>query len=101
MAAGKESFINEMLQRAGFKNVAKGRYPQVTEHDFLQAEVLLLSSEPYPFREKDRQALQEQYPDKKVLLVDGEIFSWYGSRMGKAAPYFKEIRKQIESFAKP
>jgi ABC-type Fe3+-hydroxamate transport system substrate-binding protein len=95
MAAGKETFINEMLQRAGFENVVEGRYPEITEEIFSEAEVILLSSEPYPFREKDRHTLQEQYPGKKVLLVDGEMFSWYGSRMCRAGEYFRELGQQF------
>jgi ABC-type Fe3+-hydroxamate transport system substrate-binding protein len=95
MAAGKETFINEMLLRAGFENMAEGRYPELTEKEWAQADVILLSSEPYSFREKHRQALQEQFPGKKVLLVDGELFSWYGSRMRKAGPYFMELRKRV------
>ena len=94
MAAGRETFINEMLRRAGFENVADGRYPAITEKHFSEAEVILLSSEPYPFREKDRRALQEQFPQKKILSVDGELFSWYGSRMLKAADYFRKLRAE-------
>lgn len=91
MAAGTQTFINEMLNKCGFENVAEGRYPEVTEADFHRAEFLLLSSEPFPFKEKHRQELEQKYPDKKVLLVDGEIFSWYGSRMLKAGAYLGKL----------
>jgi ABC-type Fe3+-hydroxamate transport system substrate-binding protein len=91
MAAGKETFINEMLDRFGFENVTEGRYPEVSKADFDRAEFLLLSSEPYPFKQKHRRELQQQFPGKKVWLVDGEIFSWYGSRMLKAGEYFKQL----------
>lgn len=91
MAAGKETFINEMLNLSGFENVVQGRYPEITEKDFNRTELILLSSEPYPFREKHRQELQQQFPGKKVLLVDGEMFSWYGSRMLKAGEYFRNL----------
>ena len=92
MAAGKATFINEMLQRAGFENVAEGRYPEITEDDFLGADVLLLSSEPYPFNEKHRREIQQRFPGQKVILVDGEMFSWYGIRMLQAAEYFRSLR---------
>ncbi len=91
MAAGKETFINEMLNICSFENVAEGRYPEVTNEDFSQAEFLLLSTEPFPFKEKHRQELQQKYPSKKVLLVDGEMFSWYGNRMLKTGEYFKKL----------
>ena len=96
MAAGQETFINEMLQRAGFENVAEGRYPKVSDEVFLQAKVLLLSSEPFPFREKHRQELQKKFPGKKVLPVDGEMFSWYGIRMAKAGNYLREIMEVLQ-----
>jgi len=94
MAAGKETFINEMLQWAGFENMAEGRYPETTEKDFSRAEVLLLSSEPFPFREKEAEELKHRYPDKKVMLVDGEMFSWYGIRILQAADYFRSLREE-------
>jgi len=95
MAAGTQTFINEMLDKCGFENVAGGRYPEVTEADFHQAEFLLLSTEPFPFKEKHRQELEQKYPDKRVLLADGEIFSWYGSRMLKAGAYFGKLVKSL------
>jgi len=95
MAAGKETFINEMLQLAGFENIVEGRYPEIKENIFSQAEVLLLSSEPFPFIEVHRKELQQKFPHKKVLLVDGEMFSWYGSRMRIASHYFLELRQQF------
>ncbi len=91
MAAGKETFINEMLGIAGFENVTEGRYPEITAEDFTKADVILLSSEPFPFKEKHRMEIQKQFPNKKVLLVDGEMFSWYGSRMLKAGEHFLSL----------
>ncbi len=95
IAAGTRTFINEMLNKCSFENVVEGRYPEVTEEDFHQAEFFLLSTEPFPFKEKHRQELQKEYQDKMVLLVDGEIFSWYGSRMLKAGEYFKQLVKML------
>lgn len=91
MAAGTQTFINEMLNKCGFENVAGGRYPEITEADFHRAKFLLLSTEPFPFKEKHRQELEQKYPDKRVILVDGEIFSWYGSRMLNAGAYFGKL----------
>ena len=91
MAAGKQTFINENLEKLGLENVMEGRYPEVKKENFEQADYLLLSSEPFPFRDKHRQEIQQKYPDKKVMLVDGEMFSWYGSRMRKAGNYFRNL----------
>ncbi len=99
MAAGDQTFIHHMLEEAGFENVLKGtsRYPSLLPEDIinLQPEILLLSSEPFPFKEKHLQALQNLCPKAQVMLVDGEMFSWYGSRLSQSAAYFDLLRKKL------
>jgi hypothetical protein len=58
-------------------------------------DLLLLSSEPYPFKEEDVRHLKEQFPNVKIAIVDGELFSWYGSRMRLAPDYFKQLIDQF------
>jgi hypothetical protein len=53
---------------------------------------VLLSTEPYPFQEKDIHELQVHLPNAKIMLVDGEMFSWYGSRLKKSFEYFANLR---------
>ena len=94
MAAGQGTFINEMLKVAGFENqVKKDRYPELTVQEIkdLATEVVLLSSEPYPFKDKHIEELKAELPNVEVRLVDGEMFSWYGSRLVKAPAYFKSL----------
>jgi ABC-type Fe3+-hydroxamate transport system substrate-binding protein len=91
MAAGKDTFINDMMNYAGYFNcIEKNRYPTLTLTEIirLQPEYILLSSEPYPFKYKHQEELKKILPHTKILLVDGEMFSWYGSRLLKAAEYF-------------
>ena len=99
MTVGSDSFIADMMQKLGLKNIFahKKRYPQVTVNDVKNAgcQLLLLSSEPYPFAEKEKEELQQQLPDTKILLVDGEMFSWYGSRLLQAPGYFSSLLKQM------
>lgn len=101
MAAGSSTFINSMMKLAGFINVFedKERYPETSlaALQSLQPEVLLLSSEPFPFTEKHKEALQSYLPGCKIILADGELFSWYGSRLLKAPAYFKELWMKINS----
>ncbi len=82
---------------SGFANIFKNdeRYPEIRLDQLAEAELLLLSSEPYPFKEKDRAELQKLFPHKTILLVDGSIFSWYGSRLRYAPDYIKELRRRI------
>ncbi|MFT5103653.1 MAG: iron complex transport system substrate-binding protein [Limisphaerales bacterium] len=93
MAAGSQTFINTLLQINKFKNVfdsRPGRYPEVSLDDLNEADMVFLSSEPYPFKEADVLALKEALR-KEVRLVDGEFFSWYGSRLVKAFAYFRTL----------
>ncbi|RQO30679.1 cobalamin-binding protein [Taibaiella sp. KBW10] len=95
MVAGADTFIHDLLSRIGLDNVfvADPRYPEQTwaQLQVAQPEYLLLSSEPFPFSQKHLQIFQEKLPHAKIMLVDGELFSWYGSRMQYAVPYFKSI----------
>jgi ABC-type Fe3+-hydroxamate transport system substrate-binding protein len=100
MTVGGDTFIHDMMQHAGFQNVfaSSTRYPEVTIEELQQSrcQVVLLSSEPYPFRQKHVDELQTQLPDAKVVLVDGELFSWYGSRLLKAPSYFQSLMQHLE-----
>jgi len=98
MAAGKNTFIDDVLLANGMTNVIKEeRYPVLILEQLKTSncELILLSSEPYPFAEKHILEIQEAVPNGKVMLVDGEMFSWYGSRLVKAVQYFFEFQKQI------
>lgn len=96
MAAGRNTFINHMLQKAGFQNVLEtgSRYPKVSEKEIktLNPKYIFLSSEPFPFKEKHIETLQKILPEAKIKLVDGEMFSWYGSRIKLAPSYFEELK---------
>jgi ABC-type Fe3+-hydroxamate transport system substrate-binding protein len=94
MAAGKNTFIDSMLTKCGWQNaVITERYPQLPEQHLaeLNPDLVFLSSEPFPFAEKHIQEVQRVLPNASVLLVDGELFSWYGSRMLLAPAYFNSL----------
>jgi ABC-type Fe3+-hydroxamate transport system substrate-binding protein len=97
MVAGKNTFINEMLQKAGFENlIQKVRYPELSNKELmsLDPDYLLLSSEPFPFKQKDLEDFRFLLPRSKIILVDGQIFSWYGSRLLGARSYFQFLENQ-------
>jgi ABC-type Fe3+-hydroxamate transport system substrate-binding protein len=100
MTIGGDTFINDMLLKAGFNNIFSDsiRYPTITIEDLQKsaAKFIFLSSEPYPFKQKHVDELQEHLTDKTLILVDGEMFSWYGNRLLKATQYFKKLRINIE-----
>ena len=98
MAAGGHTFINDMMQYCGLENIfsSRDRYPKITLEELQTGcEIILLSSEPYPFKEKDLKEMEPQIPGVKIILIDGEMFSWYGSRLLKAADYFKELQLKL------
>ncbi|MGZ3924969.1 MAG: ABC transporter substrate-binding protein [Flavisolibacter sp.] len=99
MTVGGDTFINDMMSLCGFNNIFadRTRYPVVSKEDLNNCELLLLSSEPYPFKEKDITELQQILPNTKIMIVDGEMFSWYGSRLLKAPSYFKQLQNQVLS----
>jgi ABC-type Fe3+-hydroxamate transport system substrate-binding protein len=94
MIAGTGTYINSMLQMCGFINVTQQeRYPTVSAEELIEMnpDVVLLSSEPYPFGQKHIDEFKTMLPYARVILVDGELFSWYGSRLLHAAGYFKQL----------
>lgn len=94
--AGKGTFIGAMLEQIGFVNACKEeRYPSIDSLPELSPAFVFLSSEPFPFGNKHLSKFQNRFPLANVILVDGEMFSWYGSRMLDAIPYFNDKFKDI------
>lgn len=96
MAVGRGTYIDDLLRRIGLENVCgalPGRYPRLSEEELriLQPDLLLLSSEPYPFKAAHAEQYAGLLPRTRVRLVDGEMFSWYGSRMLAAAEYLERL----------
>ncbi len=95
MAAGSHTFINDMLRHCGLQNAFAhlSRYPVVEPDQLDKAafDLILLSSEPYPFKQKHAEMLRAYFPEATFLLVDGEMFSWYGSRLLLAPAYFQSL----------
>jgi ABC-type Fe3+-hydroxamate transport system substrate-binding protein len=99
IAVGGNTFIDDMLSHCGFNNVFKQipRYPEISFDELknTDCELLFLSSEPYPFKEPHAAAISNELPNIPIKLVDGEMFSWYGSRLIKAAKYFSKLIDEV------
>ena len=95
MTVGGDTFIHDIITMAGFDNVFQNRkrYPEMEVKNLQAAncQLLLLSSEPYPFKQKHIEELQLQLPQTKIILVDGEMFSWYGSRLICCVDYLQKL----------
>jgi ABC-type Fe3+-hydroxamate transport system substrate-binding protein len=100
MSVGGDTFIHQMLLYAGFDNALKNelRYPVITNTDLgnTDIELILLSSEPYPFSQKNVHEIEELFSNRihapQIQLIDGALFSWYGSRLLQAPSYFMHVR---------
>ena len=100
MVAGSDNFINELLKLNNFDNVYlnKGRYPEIELSKMIlenNPDLVLLSSEPYPFKEENMVEIEKHTQNAKTVLVDGEMFSWHGSRLLKAFEYFKKLQFEL------
>jgi len=106
MTVGGDTFIDYMMQLAGFENVfaSEQRYPVLTIEELMKRDVeaVLFSSEPFPFKQKHLDAFMQEWLQQNIRqqlpilkIVDGELFSWYGSRTLYAADYFRKLRESL------
>lgn len=98
MVAGNHTFIQHILEKAGWINAApaESRYPVMSSEEINASspDFIFLSSEPFPFKEKHIPFFQQLYPCARVLRVDGELFSWYGSRLQHLPAYLISLIKK-------
>lgn len=100
MCVGKNTFIDAMISIAGFKNcITDLRYPEITIEKIkeLNPDYLFLSTEPFPFNEKLAREFQEKIIIPQVKIVDGEMFSWYGSRLIQSINYFRKLNEDLKN----
>lgn len=100
MGAASQTFVHNIIEKLGWVNVLADacRYPEIDIQKLkaVKPDWLLLSSEPFPFKEKHAAELQQLLPHAKIAFVDGEFFSWYGSRLLKAASYFQQLLQDLK-----
>lgn len=101
MVAGKHTFISELLKLNHFENiyeVKEERYPEIELKKIRlegDPDYVFLSSEPFPFTDEHAFEIGRFTHHAKTVFVDGEMFSWYGSRLLKAFDYFKKLHTKI------
>lgn len=98
MTVGGDTFISKILEELGFENQFKSqkRYPEVKLEDLREANLIFLSSEPFPFKEKHIADIQNICVEQKIMIVDGEAFSWYGSHLAKCGEYYRELVEKLK-----
>ncbi len=101
MAAGGNTYINEVLKLNNFINVYenKDRYPTV-DLNLIRKEgnpkIIFLPTEPYAFSDEDAFEIGRHSNHSNTIFIEGEYFSWYGSRLLKALPYFKKMHALLK-----
>lgn len=101
---GKDTYIHSFLSHFGLKNAcALERYPSLedwknhVETADKAPTYIFLSSEPFPFESKHIEQVQVLFPASQIILIDGEMCSWYGSRMLEAAAYMQQLAQMIKN----
>lgn len=99
MSVGNDTYIHDVMQQWNLTNIFgfKKRYPIIKMEDVhnFNPELILLSTEPYPFKEKHITEVEDYCPDTRILQVDGQWFSWYGTAMLRSFEQLNIWRKAI------
>ena len=100
MSVNQDTFIHSLLELNQWDNCFKdklNRYPEITEEELVDSnpEMVFLSSEPFPFKDKHIDRFKQLLPESRVVLVNGEYFSWYGSRLVDSPAYFSSLHKSL------
>jgi len=102
MTVSRDTYVSRMLALVKWETVpatCADRYPEIElDSDLLDgARVVLLSSEPYLFREAHVTELRAASPmrEKKIALIDGEMTAWYGSRAIRSLGYLRQFRERL------
>lgn len=102
MTVARDTYVSRTLALAGLNTLpsqATARYPEFSLEDawVAQADLVLLSTEPYMFRSKHLEELEclPVFAGKRVHLIDGEMTSWYGSRAIEGLVYLDRFRRSI------
>ena len=100
MSVNQDTFIHSLLELNQWDNCFRdklNRYPEITEEELVDSnpELVFLSSEPFPFKDKHIDRFKQLLPESRVVLVNGEYFSWYGSRLVDSPAYFSSLHKSL------
>lgn len=101
MTVGADTIVHDVMARGSLANAFgdRTRYPAVTPDEIHAADpdVVLLSSEPFPFAEQHVAEVQAIAPRARIVLVDGEALSWYGPRLALAPAEIARVLGEIRA----
>lgn len=101
VAAGDNTFINALLALNKFENIYTNKedmYP-IIEAKKIRLEgdpdFVFFPSHPFAFNDKHIFEMGRFTHHASAVYVDGQMFSWFGSRLIKSFDYFKSLRERI------
>lgn len=103
MTVSQDTYIANMLALFGMRTLCHDparRYPEIAMDTALlsQADLVLFSTEPFPFAAKHRDAFKNDYvisPQTQLLSIDGKMVSWYGSRAIDGLRYLRRFAAKL------
>jgi ABC-type Fe3+-hydroxamate transport system substrate-binding protein len=99
MVVGNDTFIHHFCKKTGFTNVFSDmdRYPEINLDAIKERnpDFVFLSSEPFPFKEEHKKEFEKVINPERIRIVDGQMFSWYGSRLIKGVQYASNLRNKL------
>ena len=100
MTVSRETYVSATLAEVGWDTLPRSatlRYPALDDDaaEWQGASRILLSTEPYAFRERDVRELAQRWR-KPAHLVDGEWTSWYGARASAGLRALAKLRQQLQ-----
>lgn len=102
MTISRDTYIARVLSSVGLDQIevdGASRYPEIDVEGLAKdVDHILLSTEPFAFRKKDIQELNETLEivgKSKISLIDGEMTSWYGSRAIRGFEYLTSYRASL------
>jgi len=107
MTVNNDTFVHALLANAGGVNVfgdMSERYPTITLEQLRTAapDAVLLSTEPFPFAERHIAEITARtggaIPRERIVIVDGELLSWHGSRTPHGIVYAGETLDAVRHF---
>jgi len=99
MTVSRDTYISRTLAVFGLQTLPEfthARYPKLDVPDLEGVELILLSSEPYRFREIHCREISER-TGKPAQLIDGQMTSWYGSRAIEGLRYLAGFSAALAS----
>jgi ABC-type hemin transport system substrate-binding protein len=96
MTMNGDTYGSSLLELVGLDNVFAtdvDRYPEITLEEIgaLAPDVVLLPSEPYPFKERHVAEVVASLPDVDAALIDGRDLFWWGIRTPNAYERLRNV----------